>query len=152
MQAWEQAEAARQQAPVKPTQLHDANPWLRMTRWTKYLQDISPANLLRSIKAPNPNTANPMEQGVLILYHTVNQLTRKSQRTVTYCGQAIHIEAVRTQAAELPHQPLLAYIDATSMQKHVQPWQQILGFFTRTQHPQAWQSPTYQFTARQQQK
>lgn len=152
VQAWEQAEAARQQAPVKPTQLHNTNPWLRMTQWTEYLQDISPADLLRSIKAPNPNTANPIEQGVLTLYHTVNQLTRKSQQTVTYCGQAIRIEAVHTQAAELPHQPLLAYIDTTSVQKHMQPWQQILGFFAHTQHPQAWQSPAYQFTARQQQK
>ncbi|KAH3277027.1 hypothetical protein KXV19_006590 [Aspergillus fumigatus] len=152
VQAWEQAEAARRQAPVEPTQLHDANPWLRMTRWTEYLQDISPADLLRSVEAPDPDTADPMEQGVLILYHTVNQLARKSQRTVTYCGQAIRIEAVRTQAAELPHQPLLAYMDATSVRKHVQPWQQILGFFARTQHPQAWQSPAYQFTARQQQK
>lgn len=152
VQAWEQAEAAHRQAPVEPTQLHDANPWLRMTRWTKYLQDISPADLLRSVEAPNPNTANPVEQGVLILYHTVDQLARKSQQTVTYCGQAIRMEAVRTQAAELPHQPLLAYMDATSVRKHVQPWQQILGFFARTQHPQAWQSPAYQFTARQQQK
>lgn len=152
VQAWEQAEAARRQAPVEPTQLHDANPWLRMTRWTKYLQDISPADLLRSVEAPDPDTADPMEQGVLILYHTVDQLARKSQRTVTYCGQAIRMEAVRTQAAELPHQPLLAYMDATSVRKHVQPWQQILGFFARTQHPQAWQSPAYQFTARQQQK
>lgn len=152
VQAWEQAEAARRQAPVEPTQLHDANPWLRMTRWTEYLQDISPADLLRSVEAPDPDTADPVEQGVLILYHTVDQLARKSQRTVTYCGQAIRMEAVRTQAAELPHQPLLAYMDATSVRKHVQPWQQILGFFARTQHPQAWQSPAYQFTARQQQK
>lgn len=66
-----------------------------------------------------------------------------------YCGQAIRMEAVCTQAAELPHQLLLVYIDATSVWKHVQPWQQILGFFARTQHPQAWQSPMYQFTARQ---
>lgn len=130
VQAWEQAEAARRQAPVEPTQLHNANLWLRMTRWTEYLQDISPADLLRSIKAPDPNTANPVEQGVLILYHTVNQLTRKSQQTVMYCRQAIHMEAVCMQAAELLHQLLLAYIDMTSVRKHVQPWQQILGFFT----------------------
>ncbi|KAG2420418.1 hypothetical protein HFD88_005219 [Aspergillus terreus] len=50
---------------------------------------------------------------------------------------AIRIETVRTQAGELPHQPLLAYIDANSVRKHVQPWQQMLGFFARTQHPQA---------------
>ncbi|KAH1303883.1 hypothetical protein KXX47_008497, partial [Aspergillus fumigatus] len=65
---------------------------------------------------------------------------------------AIYMEAVCTQAAELPHQPLLAYMDATSVWKHVQLWQQILGFFARMQHPQAWQSPVYQFTAWQQQK
>lgn len=32
VQAWEQAEAARAAAPIKPTQLHDANPWLRITQ------------------------------------------------------------------------------------------------------------------------
>lgn len=44
-----------------------------------------------------------MEQGVLILYHTVDQLARKSQWMVTYCRQAIHMEAVHTQAIELLH-------------------------------------------------
>ena len=135
VQAWEQAEAARRQAPVEPTQLHDANPWLRMTQWTEYLKEIPPDDLLRSVEAPNPDTADPVEQGVLILYHTVDQLARKSQRTVMHCGQAIRMEAVRTQAGELPHQPLLAYMDANSVRKHVQPWQQMLGFFARTQHP-----------------
>ncbi|KAH2165416.1 hypothetical protein KXV74_005446 [Aspergillus fumigatus] len=93
VQAWEQAEAARRQAPVEPTQLHDANPWLRMTRWTEYLQDILPADLLCSVEAPDPDMADPVEQGVLILYYTVDQLARKSQRTVMYCGQAIRMEA-----------------------------------------------------------
>ncbi|EAU35387.1 predicted protein [Aspergillus terreus NIH2624] len=46
--AWEQAEAARTAAPVEATQLHDANPWLRMTRWTEYLQDIPPAGLIHN--------------------------------------------------------------------------------------------------------
>ena len=61
VQAWEQAEAARRQAPVKPTQLYDANPWLRMTQWTEYLKEISPADLLRSVEAPDPDTADPVE-------------------------------------------------------------------------------------------
>lgn len=43
-----------------------------MTQWTKYLKKIPLDNLLYSIEAPNPNTANPIEQGVLILYHIVN--------------------------------------------------------------------------------
>lgn len=43
-----------------------------MTRWTEYLQDILPADLLCSVETPDPNIANPVEQGVLILYHTVN--------------------------------------------------------------------------------
>ncbi|KAG2419179.1 hypothetical protein HFD88_002286 [Aspergillus terreus] len=70
---------------------------------------------------PPPRPTDAVEQGVLILYYTV-----------------IYIEAVRTQAGELPHQPLLAYMDANSVRKHVQPWQQMLGFFARTQHLQAW--------------
>ncbi|KAG2420420.1 hypothetical protein HFD88_000032 [Aspergillus terreus] len=116
--------------PPRPSQAQQA-----VDAWTEYLKDIPPADLLRSVEAPNPDTGDPVEQGVLILYYTVDQLARKSQRTVTHCGQ-----------------PLLAYIDANSVRKHVQPWQQILEFFARTQHPQAWKCPAYQFTARQQQK
>ncbi|KAI9034716.1 uncharacterized protein KD926_006877, partial [Aspergillus affinis] len=110
------------------------------------------ADLLRSVETPDPDTADPIEQGVQILFHTIDQLARKSQRTVQRCGQAIRMEAVRTQAGELPYHPLIAYMDENSVQKHVQPWQQIVGFFARTQQPHDWVSPVYQFTARQQQK
>ncbi|EAU31635.1 predicted protein [Aspergillus terreus NIH2624] len=64
------------------------------------------------MEPPDPDTADPVEQGVRLLYHTMDQLARKSQRTVSYCRQAIRMEAVRTQAHELPHRPLLAYMDA----------------------------------------
>jgi hypothetical protein len=37
-------------------------------------------------------------------------------------------------------------MDLASIQKHVEPWRQILMFFVRTQAPHDWKSPQYQFT------
>lgn len=43
----------------------------------------------------------------------------------------------------------MAYIDAASIQKHAEPWQQVLVFFARTQAPNDWTTPEYEFTPRQ---
>lgn len=96
--------------------------------------------------------ADPTETAIQALWDTVDQLARKSQRTVQHCGSAIRMEAVRTQQKELPYHPLLAYMDEESIQRHVYPWQQVLTFFARTQLPHEWKSPAYDFTPRQRQK
>jgi hypothetical protein len=43
------------------------------------------------------------------------------------------VEAARTEAGQTPYQPLQAYMDEASVQKHVQPWQRALAFIARTQ-------------------
>ena len=101
---------------------------------------------------PSDEPTDPIETAIQALWETVDQLARKSQRTVQHCGSAIRMEAVRTQQKELPYHPLLAYMDEESIQRHVYPWQQVLTFFARTQAPHDWRSPVYDFTARQRQK
>ncbi|EAU31654.1 predicted protein [Aspergillus terreus NIH2624] len=103
LQAWERAEAARGHGPVEATDPYDANPWLRMMRRAQYLKGTPPADLLRSVEVPDPDTADPVEQGVQVL-----------------------------------------------VRKHVQPCQQILASFARTQHlhgQQAWKRPVYHHRA-----
>jgi transposase-like protein len=43
-------------------------------------------------------------------------------------------------------------MDKVAIKKHMQPWQQILAFITRTQAPHNWTSPKYGMTAQQHQK
>ncbi|KAF9890012.1 hypothetical protein FE257_006692 [Aspergillus nanangensis] len=152
LQAWEAAEAARQATPIEPDELTDANPWLRRTRWPEALQGIPAADLRQSVVAPDPEPQDAVEQGVQVLWETIAQVVRRSQQTVRYCGAAIRMEAVRNQAGRLPYQPLMAYLDGDDIQKHIQPWQQVLAFIARTQHPQDWAYPQYDLTARQRAK
>ncbi|KAG2000685.1 hypothetical protein GB937_010940, partial [Aspergillus fischeri] len=48
----------------------------------------------------------------------MEQVARKSQQTVQHCGQAIRVEAVRSEKGQTPHRPLLAYMDEAAIQKH----------------------------------
>ncbi|KAI9035034.1 uncharacterized protein KD926_004698 [Aspergillus affinis] len=171
IRAWEAAERAQAGEPIQPDSITDANPWLRFTQWAVFLRDIPPEDLLRSVAAPDPEDLaqgrdsargrhpaahrdrdDAVETAIQALWGTVDQLARKSQRTVQHCGSAIRMEAVRTQQKELPYRPLLAYMDEESIQRHVYPWQQLLTFFARTQAPHDWASPPYDFTPRQRQK
>jgi hypothetical protein len=52
------------------------------------------------------------------------------------------VEAARTEAGQTPYKPLQAYMDEASIEKHVQPWQQVLAFIARTQAAQASPSPS----------
>lgn len=82
----------------------------------------------------------------------MEQVARKSQRTVQQCGQAIWVEAVRSEKGQTPHRPLLAYMDEAAIQKHVHPWQQILAFIACTQAPHDWTSLRYGMTTQQRKK
>jgi hypothetical protein len=68
-----------------------------------------------------------------------------------HCGHAIRIEAVPIEASQTPYRPLMAYINPDQIQKHVQLWQQVLGFIARTQTDRPWkgQRPEYGMTTRQ---
>jgi transposase len=124
VQAWEQARAqAKADQAIKASQLTDANPWLRMTQWASYLQGTQAHDLLASVAAPEEDPMDATEQGVQVIWDTMEQVARKSQQTVQHCGQAIRVEAVRSEKGQTPYQPLLAYMDEAAIKKHVQPWQ-----------------------------
>jgi len=151
LQAWEQAqEQAQAQAKaaqtIQASEITDANPWLRMTGWADYLQGISEKNLLECVETPEEDPQDTTEQRVQVIWATIEQIARKSQRTVQQCGQAIWVEAVRSEKGQTPYRPLLAYMDEAASQKHVHPWQQILAFIARTQAPHDWTSPKYGMT------
>ncbi|KAI9374464.1 hypothetical protein BJX61DRAFT_540811 [Aspergillus egyptiacus] len=155
--AWqEQQERQQQERVIQAGEINDANPWLRMTRWAEYLQGVDPSDLLAISTVANPeewSTAvkRDLEAVVQVLQQTMAQLVRKSQQTVQHCSHAIRIEAVRTETSQTPYQPLMAYMNPDQIQKHVQPWQQVLGFIARTQAGWPWKArkPEYGMTARQ---
>ncbi|CAG8164700.1 unnamed protein product [Penicillium salamii] len=83
----------------------------------------------------------------------MDAVARTTQRIAKSCGHLIRIEVARTELHGSPHRPLLAYMDPETISGHVAPWQQILTFFARTQHPTEPAHPAYpyyKFTRRQQ--
>ncbi|KAE8371094.1 hypothetical protein BDV26DRAFT_287051 [Aspergillus bertholletiae] len=95
---------------------------------------------------------DPVEQRVRQIWEAIERVVQKSQWTVQHTGQAIRVEAVRSEKGQTPYRPLQAYMDADSVVKHVQPWQQIVVFITRTQLAQEGKRPVYGMTPRQRKK
>ncbi|CEL10290.1 hypothetical protein ASPCAL13411 [Aspergillus calidoustus] len=125
--AWERARAREvEQATIQADKAMDANPWLRITGWARYLDGVHPQDLRQLVEAP-----------VEVAEGEVEELARRSQQTVQQCGAGIRVEAARTEAGQTPYKPLQAYMDEASIKKHVQPWQQVLAFIARTQAAQA---------------
>jgi hypothetical protein len=83
------------------------------------------------------------------IWEAIDGVARISQRITKQTGHLIRIEAARTEKDQSPHQPLQAYMDEEQIQRHVEPWQQVLMFFARTQVDHDWPSPPYRFTPRQ---
>jgi hypothetical protein len=136
---------------IRAGPLDEANPWLRRTQWATYLQvtpDEDLPHLLASIKTP-PEDAQGQEGAMRAIWEAMDGVARMSQRITKQTGQMIRIEAARTEKDKSPHEPLQAYMDEEQIQRHVEPWQQILMFFARTQVEHDWQSPPYRFTPRQ---
>ncbi|KAH2219344.1 hypothetical protein KXV37_002714 [Aspergillus fumigatus] len=94
-----------------------------MTGWAKYLQGISEKNLCDCVEAPDKDPQDATKQRVQVIWATMEQVARKSQRTVQQCGQAIQVEAVRSEKGQTLHWLLLAYMDKAAIQKHQQLWQ-----------------------------
>ncbi|KAB8277439.1 hypothetical protein BDV30DRAFT_234770 [Aspergillus minisclerotigenes] len=113
--AVEQAQA-RAGPIVEANDIRDANPWLRMTGWMRYLQDIPFSGLYASVETPLPDSDDPVEQGVRRIWEAIETVIRKNQQTVRHTGRAIRIEAVRSGKGQTPYRPLQAYMDAARPQ------------------------------------
>ncbi|RMJ26744.1 hypothetical protein PHISP_02398 [Aspergillus sp. HF37] len=138
----------RGQTTIQASELDEANPWLQRARWAEYLQGTSPDDLLSSVAQPEAD-AQGIEQGTRAIWEAMEELGRVSQRATARMDHLNRIEAHRIDPQRVPHQPLQAYMDEQNITRHIQPWQQILMFFTRTQVPHEWASPVYRFTTRQ---
>ncbi|BCS19566.1 uncharacterized protein APUU_51661S [Aspergillus puulaauensis] len=143
-------EAAANQV-IQAGELQDANPWLRRTRWARYLAEVHPQDLLDVVATPGADEMDETSQAMRVIWDTMEQLARRSQRTVQHCGSGIRMAAICTMPGQTPHTPLQAYMDEKSIQDHVRPWQQILIFIARTQTQWPWQGkePRYIMTSRQ---
>ena len=117
--------------------IHDTNPWLRVTRWTQYLQDFTTpedfSRLRELVEMPLADSNNSVKQGIQRIWEAIERVVRKSQRTVQYTDQTIRVETVRSEKEQILYRPLQAYIDTDGVAKHIQPWQQIMAFIARTQ-------------------
>jgi hypothetical protein len=74
-----------------------------MTRWADYLQGIQAHDLLACVAAPEEEAIGATKQGVQVIWDTMEQVARKSQQTVQHCGQAIRVEAVRSEKGQTPY-------------------------------------------------
>jgi hypothetical protein len=95
--AWERARAqAAERATIQVDEAADANPWLRMTGWARYLDGVHPQDLRQLVEAPveeeevevgveavdKDPKADPIEQAVRVIWDAMDQLARRSQQTV----------------------------------------------------------------------
>ncbi|KAJ6117766.1 hypothetical protein N7512_007491 [Penicillium capsulatum] len=81
---------------------------------------------------PEDDAEGP-ERAAFVIWEAMARLAKVSQDVAKSCGHLLRIDIARTIKDESPHSPLLAYLNAAGIQKHIEPWQQILMFFARTQ-------------------
>jgi transposase len=74
-----------------------------MTQWASYLQGTQAHDLLASVAAPEEDPMDATEQGVQVIWDTMEQVACKSQQMVQYCGQAIWVEAIRSEKGQTPY-------------------------------------------------
>ncbi|KAL4971185.1 hypothetical protein BDW66DRAFT_155911 [Aspergillus desertorum] len=103
---------------VEAAEPYDANPWLRMTRWARYLADVHFPDLVDVVATPDAEVADPVSHATRVVWNTMAQLARRSQQTVKHCGNGIRMAAVSTMPNQTPHQPLRACMDEKSMHDH----------------------------------
>lgn len=145
-----QAQQTRSQGTnIQAGEFDEATSWLNRTGWLDYLKGIPADLLVRSMERPTEDSEGP-EGAAYAIWQAMERLAIVSQQVTRASGFLVRIEAARTQKAESPYKPLLAYMNEAEIIDHIEPWQRILMFFTRTQQPHEWQSPKYQFTSRQQ--
>ncbi|KAJ5162545.1 hypothetical protein N7492_007937 [Penicillium capsulatum] len=88
--------------------------------------------LVQSMARPEDDAEGP-ERAAFVIWEAMARLAKVSQDVAKSCGHLLRIDIARTIKDESPHSPLLAYLNAAGIQKHIEPWQQILMFFARTQ-------------------
>ncbi|KAK5787466.1 hypothetical protein VI817_009963 [Penicillium citrinum] len=130
---------------VEATEVNEATPWLRRTRWTQYLAGRLSETLLSLIQIPDPDPEDPVSQ----ICQALNHMACTSQQIAKQCGYLICTEIVQTETDILSKTPLQAYMDLESIIKYIHPWQQIVCFFACTQQTSNADCLYYCFNRRQ---
>ena len=162
--SWQEAVKERQEE-VKEDKPSDANQWLNRAGWAKYLKKLKRTDLLAMVEEPDgvgsgsksekqsredDDAIQTREEIAAVIWKAMKDVARASQTSVMHrIGIFIRMEAIRTEKHQTRFQPLQTYMDEDSVDSHVQPWQQVLMFFVRTQAENDWESPEYQFTQQQ---
>ncbi|KAK6365036.1 hypothetical protein LTR81_028063, partial [Elasticomyces elasticus] len=162
MRANEYADASekRKQDAIQPGDTTETTPWIRRTGWDRYLAGCDRSDLLEVIAEPEESdekqhdVAEESEEewnGKVdqALWKAMGELASISQSVVGQSGVMLRMEAVRSEVGQQRFTPLRPYQEATSIERHCRPWQQMLMFFVRTQRPHDWHSPVYRFNRRQ---
>ena len=100
------------------------------------------------MERPDEDSEGP-EGAAWAIWQAMERLAIVSQQITRASGFLVRIEAARTQKADSPYEPLLAYMKEAEIKDHIEPWQRTLIFFARTQQPHEWESPPYEFTSQQ---
>jgi hypothetical protein len=131
VRAFQAQQARSQQTIIQAGEIDEATPWLNRTGWVRYLQGISSALLVQSMERPDEDAEGP-EGAAWAIWQAMERLAIVSQQITRASGFLVRIEAARTQKADSPYEPLLAYMKEAEIKDHIEPWQRILMFFART--------------------
>jgi hypothetical protein len=81
---------------VEADKPYDANPWLRMTRWARYLADVHFKDLLDVVATPDAEVADPVSRATRVINQSINLITAKSNnmqihhpRPLFSCGHVL---------------------------------------------------------------
>lgn len=152
IQQWKAIQAEQQAARhtvIEAGDLDEATPWLNRTGWARYMRGLPLRPVVESMDRPADDAVGD-DGTALAIWCAMDRLAQVSQRIAKASGHILRIEIARTKQAESPHDPLMAYMRDVDIHRHVEPWQRILMFFARTQVDHEWESPSYEFTERQQ--
>jgi hypothetical protein len=71
--AWERARAQREeQATIQADEAADANPWLRMTGWARYLDGVHPQDLQQLVEALEEDPRDSTEQAMRVIWDAMD--------------------------------------------------------------------------------
>ena len=139
----------KQNDTIQAGQTDEVNPWLKRTGWIEYLEGCDRKDLLKVIVQPGQDEEEEEDPVEAAVWKAMGRVAMKSQHTVGKSGVMLRMEAIRTEMYAPKYTPLQGYQEEASVDKHCQPWQQMLMFFIRTRKPHRWTSPTWRFSRRQ---
>ncbi|KAJ5541863.1 hypothetical protein N7461_007866 [Penicillium sp. DV-2018c] len=137
---------------IEGDQQDEASPWLHQTRWTVYLWDLDPLDLVQCVQQPVPEDRSEEALTTAAIWASMAAVVRMSQKLCAdvRIGRNILMDAARVERHKAPAHPLRPTMDENAIAQHCASWQQVLMFFARTQVTHHWRSPRYCFTPQQQ--